>query len=102
MPRYYFDFQHLKSETCDEVGSELADDHAAQTEAVEAAADWLKDNASLAGAELTVLVRKGNTPLSAVSASIHITASPSALERTSSVNGHASPQYPHDLAKSIE
>jgi hypothetical protein len=29
MPRYYFDFQYLNSQNCDDVGSELADDHAA-------------------------------------------------------------------------
>jgi hypothetical protein len=76
MPRYYFDFQSLNSQNRDDVGSELAHDHAAHVEAVEAAADWLKDNVSVAGIELTVHIRNGNQPLGAVTASIRVSASP--------------------------
>jgi hypothetical protein len=99
MPRYYFDFQHLEAANCDNVGSELADDHAAQIEAVQAAAEWIKDNASFAGNELTVLVRDGNKPVSAVTASIHVRASPLSLEQNSSMNGVASPEYPTNPSK---
>jgi len=91
MPRYFFDFQRPRDQSRDDVGSELADDHAAQVEAVEAAAEWLKDNASVAGTELTVLVRNADKPLSAVTASILVTSHQVSLEGISAVNGVAAP-----------
>ncbi len=73
MARYFFDFHHNPTSMRDEVGTELPDDHAARVEGVETAANWIKDNASVAGVELTVLIRKGRKPLNAVTASIRVT-----------------------------
>jgi hypothetical protein len=94
MPRYYFDFQYLNSQNCDDVGSELADDHAAHGEAVQAAADWLKDNASATGVEVTVHIRNGNQTLSAVTASIQIVASPLSSVRNGTENQVSSSEFP--------
>jgi uncharacterized protein DUF6894 len=75
MARYYFDFVHSDTQTqcLDDVGTELTNDHAAVVEAVQAAAEWLKDNASV-DAKITVQVRAMGEPkpLCAVTASIRM------------------------------
>src|SRR4051812_6504985 len=87
MSRYYFDFQRSDSQICDDIGSKLADDQAGYVEAVEAVAQWIKDNASVAGIELILIIRKGNEPLGAVTASIHVNRKALSLERRRSVDG---------------
>jgi hypothetical protein len=68
MPRYYFDFDHPEHYSIDEEGTELADIPAAQVEAAQAAAEWLKDNATV-DAEISVQVRDdASRPLFAVTA----------------------------------
>ena len=46
-------FSNIQTQCLDEVGTELANDVAAEVEAVQAAAQWLKDNASV-DAKVTV------------------------------------------------
>lgn len=63
MPLFYFDHQENGGEIReDEIGTELRDMAAARVEAVQAAAEWMKDNASESGAALRLIVR-GHSPL---------------------------------------
>ena len=73
MPLYYFDYNSKQNASTDDVRTELTDLRAAKAEAVCAAADWLKDNASEAGAELCVSVRDGQAePLCTVTALVKV------------------------------
>jgi hypothetical protein len=63
VPLFYFDHQENGGEIReDEIGTELRDMAAARVEAVQAAAEWMKDNASESGAALRLIVR-GHSPL---------------------------------------
>jgi hypothetical protein len=73
MPRYYFDYKTPDFSLSDDIGMKLRDLRAAKTEAVAAAAEWLKDRAR-AGSKLSVSVRNGKaTPAFVVTASIKVT-----------------------------
>ena len=70
MPRFYFDYACLQHSSSDDVGTELPNIEAAKAEAVDAAAEWLKDNAAQF-IELRLSVRDGGiAPLFVVTARI--------------------------------
>lgn len=74
MPLFYFDHQENGGEIReDEIGTELRDMAAARVEAVQAAAEWMKDNASESGAALRLIVRDHSPlPLFVLNATIEI------------------------------
>jgi len=73
MPRFYFDFKSSDYIAPDRVGTVLPDLNAAKTEATIAAAEWIKDHASVAGTELCLSVRNGSAvPVFVVNASITV------------------------------
>jgi hypothetical protein len=70
VPLFYFDYACLEHSSSDDVGTELPNIEAAKAEAVGAAADWLKDNATQF-IELRLSVRDGEiAPLFVVTARI--------------------------------
>ena len=73
MPRYYFDFNSSDYIAKDRVGTVLKDINAAKAEATAAAAEWIKDHASVEGTELCLSVRNGSpAPVFVVNASIKV------------------------------
>jgi hypothetical protein len=75
MPYFYFDFFHHQQSVPDNVGGELANLDAAKAEAVAASAEWLKDNASIAGTEVTVTILDDDRyPLYSVTAAVVVKA----------------------------
>ena len=74
MSQFYFDLRSQNTAVTDKVGTKLPNVDAAKQEATVAAAEWLRDHASVAGTEVKVSVRNGHgpAPLFHVTASIKL------------------------------